>query len=232
MKPVLILCLIVSCCCALPGASADEFYGPEAAANGWPVRPQTESWPAASGHPFGHAPAPPIPYGFLWEEYRGAAIEHNIHGLNGHLHCSPRRPAKHAILSIFEMFDGLLCSLTPPRRSEVCANCDSGSSMSEPVVAPQTHYPMPPRPATLRPAPEFSLDEIPAEEPKAVGVPGNAPDAFVPVPAPQPDEPARAPVVELAPDFALPPEPAKPAPPRNRIPSPGGPPPQNVIPGS
>jgi hypothetical protein len=236
MKPdSLTLSLIVWCCCGLPTACAEGPTGPGSVRGDWTSPPIAESWPSMAGHhPFGPPPlSASLPYGFLWDDYRGAAVEHDIYGIHWsppHRYDSHPRPALRIFSTLFGWFDGLLCSLSPPRRPAGCSHCNSEPSFHGPTFVPESNYERQPRPALLKPAPDFSLDEPPFAQPPADSRPRAVIDVPQPVPVPQPDDAESAPIVELVPDFVLPPETPKAAPPRNRIPSPSGPPPRNIVP--
>lgn len=234
MKPVSLTISLIACCCALQTAVAQSPPGPDSAANAWLARLATDdSWPSLAGQPYGPPSMQSLPYGFLWDGYRGAAVEHDIFGMNrapGPLPHSFPRPGQRIFSSLYDWLDGLLCHRSPPWRPACCTHCNSASCLPSPATMPSDNQDRYLLPAIPRLAPEISIDEIPVQEPAEVPGPGRANDSPQNVIGPRADDALRAPVVELAPNFVLPPEPVKIAPPHNRIPIQGDAPPPNVIP--
>jgi len=236
MKPnLLFFALTILPLCAWQSASAQ----PPAVYPAW--EPNPGAWPAAPSQAalpeptqaFA-SPGAMLPYGYLWQDYRGASAEHDILGQRAAWQSHHAAAPRGILASLHCWLDSfLVVHHAPPKRSccEACgapmvAPAPSLMTESIPEFQPKTLL----EPAVPVPAPDIPLAEEPLQ---------HEPNRFVPIKEVEvpsiiavPDElnRARPPVVELAPDVVLQPEPANPVPPRNRIPTPGSPPPRNTIP--
>ena len=262
MKPILLaLGLAVASLCAWREVVAQppaRYSAPLPDPHAWPIH--AKAW--------GTVPAPaPLPYGYWWNDYRGADIEHPLYAPRDLAYRHRTPPAGGLMSQLCCVFDSLfagrcaepqplpgeclqpVAELPPPAPTLSPVPIPShslDSSPQEPTPAPRAEVgppprmfpdftPSPPAPAPLVVAPQPAPDS-PASAPPALKPPIIEPATPPVLAVPQELPSERSPVVELAPDFAVPTEPAAPneptapAPPRNRIPKPTAAP-RNVIPG-
>jgi hypothetical protein len=202
-----------------------------------------------SGHWTGPWPQRPhiVPDGaYLWSDYRGACIEHDLY--HPRFLASPdgehqRRPL---LWAVGDWLDSLF-AWPPLSRHDDCPNCNTtgsvngGAGMLPPAAGPDTS--LGPRPLPLltpvpapedEPRPRVQPAPVPPTPVQVVPVePGPTPPPVQPpineIPKPAPP---RGSIVELAPEPAIPAEQPPPATtiPRNRVPRPGQQVPRNVIP--
>jgi len=188
-----------------------------------------DAWPVASKLT---APAPlsDLPHGYLWQDYRGVAVEHDIHLLHAHASLRHFDPPRGLLSMLGCWFDKLRNTRPLPHKQAWCASCGTtfGTQPPQFTVEPIPEVRLQParEPSIPKPVPDLTLED---------STPGHSvPKAELKAPAiltvPEQVNPLRPPVVELAPDFVPPSEPARPVPPRNRIPVPGSLPPRNIIP--
>lgn len=181
--------------------------------------------------PWAAPPLPPIPAGFLWDDY--CQQRQTCHGLS-HTHgrgCGRSCGHPTPLLSLVSgVLDGVFSIFTFPARKAAAHHQGKALALRDCGCLPplgdapawQPAFPaLPPAPPPLPvPMPEADASPMPVAPP-AVALPAT------PIPEPQRLYPGRAPVVELAPDPVLPDEGL---PPRNRVPTPGDRLPKNVIP--
>jgi hypothetical protein len=203
------------------------------------------------GEHFGPIPAPwsprlpaEAPDAFLWSNYRGSYIEHDLY--RPRYLASPSGEPQHSrpILSALGVWLDSLFDWLPGRRKHTCQNCGPAAVVQTPLLptSPGRYLP-PPEAPLFAPVPPPDREPSPLVTESAPLQP--APVQVVPVqPAPanrsnRPPTneipprliPPRTPVVELAPEPAIPAEPAPtPAIPRNRVPRPGQQLPRNAVP--
>jgi hypothetical protein len=167
--------------------------------------------------PWATNPPPEFPGAFLWEDYRGAYIEHDLYRPRylapGGAECS--RPV---LSGVGAWLDGLLAWM-PFHRSHACYHCGPQSPDYEPIDSPPA------------PAPSYAGD-TPLEEPLLTPVPPPdrepglvpvQPRLVAPTPLePTPPEPGRIAPVEPAPIESEPSRPAlvRPTPVRPVMPQP------------
>jgi len=232
--------------------------------------------PQAVGDHFGPCPTPwnprlpaEAPDAFLWSDYRGSYIEHDLYRPR-YLASSGEPQHGRPILSALGVWLDSLFDWLPGRRKHACQNCGPAVAahgvVETPFVpsSPESYLPLPEAPR-LVPVPSPEQEPTPpASQPRPVQPapvsPNPAPPAPVqvvpvqPAPSNQSDRPPtneipprrpptneipprlippRTPVVELAPEPAIPAERTPtPAPtiPRNRVPRPGQQLPRNGVP--
>lgn len=233
MKPIaVVLSLAVVGIAAAQSARAQwpPYGGP---APLWPSQaPEVPPLRQSPFEPWGKPPLPPNPYEYLWEDYRGAAIEHDIYGKRWKRRKGTHRP----IVSLLSWLDNLFCFLAPPPRKSIhagatcqapgttetaCCHCRCATPSYRGCYPPTDSSPLTPSP---EPAREDPLADLLQEH-----VPPSRENTPAPVDSPPPQRliPGRSPVVELAPDPVVP---LDSLPPRNRVPRPGEQLPRNAVP--
>jgi hypothetical protein len=248
---------LVAVCCALAGPSPLLARQPlPGSAASEDTLPAPQSWDDAAGP---HAPAsddywssppvPPLPYGFTWDSYAGADVEHDIYGYR-RLHPPPRKTAScYGFLAAFADSIHVLFSYPTPYRPEPVYCTSSGGGRCVPAkfsYGTRTHIrsgcscqadpaPVYFDPAAAAPQPQPELADEPAPPPIDVPSRPRTPQVLIddsglpalPLQAPQSagTRPAPPPVLTEDPPGQLPRNivPAPPSPlPRNKIPARGG----------
>jgi hypothetical protein len=85
--------ILVAACCTLVAASSllGRQPAPDAGAQPLPAPLYPGEAPAENDDDFwAHPPLPPLPYAFTWDEYAGAAVEHDAYGYQ-RLHPPPKK---------------------------------------------------------------------------------------------------------------------------------------------
>jgi hypothetical protein len=245
MKLATLLARVTICSAVIGGAGAGL-----AARADWPTwqaRPASLARAPGCTRPL-FTPEVPAPHFVMpqagpWREYRGATVEHDWPEARRWL-AGPRPPSFRPLRSLLAWLESVLMPHSHGR--VVCRYCPPAPIGFElgydelPVVEdfPRAEQPGPPPlpmpdlpplldPDPIRSVPEPSGPAATSNPPVLIAPPV---EPSVPETTPERRTPSQPPVVELAPDPVLPPDPAPTLPPRNRVPKPGVLPPRNQIP--